>query len=42
MKNTMEFKPNIRKAMNAADELLLAAITVTAFPYSVTDLIRWL
>ena len=41
MKNTMEFKPDIRKAMNAADELLLAAIAVTSFPYSVTDLIEY-
>lgn len=40
MKNITEFKPDIRKAMNAADELLLAAIVVTSFPYSVTDLIR--
>ena len=40
MKNTTEFRPDIRKAMNAADELLLAAITITTFPYSVTDLIR--
>lgn len=40
MKNTMEYKPDIRKAMNAADELLLAALTVTAFPYSVIELIE--
>lgn len=40
MKNTMEFRPDIRKAMNAADELLLAAIAVTTFPYSVTELIK--
>lgn len=41
MKNITEYKPDIRKAMNAADELLLAAIVVTSFPYSVTDLIRY-
>lgn len=40
MKNTMEFRPDIRKAMNAADELLLAAIAITTFPYSVIELIK--
>lgn len=40
MKSTMEYKPDIRKAMNAADELLLAALTITVFPYSVIELIK--
>lgn len=40
MKNTMEYKPDIRKAMNAADELLLAAFSITSFPYSVIELIK--
>ena len=39
-KSTMEFKPDIRKAMNAADELLLAALSITTFPFSVAELIR--
>ena len=39
MRNTMDYKPDIRKAMDAADELLVVAITVTTFPYSVTELI---
>ena len=39
-KNTMGFKPDIRKAMNTADELLIAAFAITSFPYSVIDLIN--